>query len=454
MKNFNVLFTRDTINLFLKMRSVRKRGKKTEANVLKKNNHKNNNNFLKYSRVKKRLIKLLAMVESHLTFKGSNYLKQKLILATLAGKAIKITDIRVSSGGIQEFEVNVIRLIDKLTNGSKIKLHPSGTEIDYTPGILYGGNIEHQCCVEKSIGKIIIKFSIRIIININELLISGYYIDVLIAFGPFCKLPIEANLKGVTNGTDNPSVDHIKTSAFNIMKRFIIEESSFDLKVLRRGMKPLGGGEVLFKINPVTKLRALQLEETGMVKRIRGVVYACKVSPTFANRTVEAAKGIMLKFLPDVYLHTDQNKGKLSGLSAGFGVNLQAETTDNVIYSAEVVSTTQGTLPEDIGTECANRLLDEIYRGGCCDSTFQWIMMMYMALGPKSVSKVVTGPLSKYSITFLQLLKEFFGVTFKLDSYESKDDENDENEEEEGKSPKVVLTCVGIGYSNFSKRLL
>lgn len=275
----------------------------------------------------------------------------------------------------------------------------------------------------------------------------------LIAFGPFCKFAIEANLKGVTNSLDNPSVDHVKSSAFSIMKRFIVEEGSYELKVQKRGMKPLGGGEVIFKMNPVKKLKTLQLTSHGMVKRIRGVVYACKVSPTFANRTVESSKGIMLNFLPDVYIHTDQNKGKLSGLSSGFGINLSAETTEGVIYAAESVSTTQGTLPEDLGRDCANKLLDEIYRTGCCDSTFQWLMMLYMALGPKSVSKVVVGSLSQYSIAFLQLLREFFGITFKLDTFKEDKDVEDE-EMDEGASPRVVLTCVGIGYSNITKRVL
>lgn len=92
------------------------------------------------------------MVELPQVFKGSNHMKQKLILATLSGKAIKIIDIRVKEGGIQEFEVNLVRLIDKITNGTRIKIHPSGTELDFYPGILYGGKIEHQCCVDKSIG--------------------------------------------------------------------------------------------------------------------------------------------------------------------------------------------------------------------------------------------------------------------------------------------------------------
>jgi RNA 3'-terminal phosphate cyclase-like protein len=56
-----------------------------------------------------------------LEFKGSNYLKQKLVLSVLSGKSIKITDIRCSKNdlaeipGLREFEVSLIRLIDKIT---------------------------------------------------------------------------------------------------------------------------------------------------------------------------------------------------------------------------------------------------------------------------------------------------------------------------------------------------
>jgi RNA 3'-terminal phosphate cyclase-like protein len=89
-----------------------------------------------------------------ISFKGSHHLKQKLILATISGKAINIGDIRKETDGIQEFEVSLIRLIDKLTNGTVIKIHKSGTLLEFSPGILQGGKIEHQCCVEKSIGKL------------------------------------------------------------------------------------------------------------------------------------------------------------------------------------------------------------------------------------------------------------------------------------------------------------
>lgn len=160
----------------------------------------------------------------------------------------------------------------------------------------------------------------------------------------------------------------------------------------------------------------------------------------------------MLNFLPDVYIHTDQNKGKLSGLSPGYGVNLMAETNENIVYSVELLTNPEDSeikLPEDLGRQAAMKLLDEIYRGGCCDSSSQWLICLYMALGQKNVSKFVTGPLSTYTITFLQHLREFFGITFKIENYV--DDEQAEDEDRVGSS-KVILTCVGIGYSNISKR--
>lgn len=91
--------------------------------------------------------------------------------------------------------------------------------------------------------------------------------------------------------------------------------------------------------------------------------------------------------------------------------------------------------------------MQEIYLGGRVDSTSQSLAILYMSLGPKDVSKLVIGPLSDYLIWFLRHLKDFFGITFKLEPYESEDMEDND-------SQKVLLTCVGIGYTNISKRTI
>lgn len=112
-----------------------------------------------------------------------------------------------------------------------------------------------------------------------------------------------------------------------------------------------------------------------------------------------------------------------------------------------MISDDEPSIPEDLGTAAAQRLLHEIYLNGVVDSTSQSLAILLMSLGPKDVSKLVIGPLSDYSMWFLRHLKEFFGITFKLEPYISED-------MDDGDSQKVSLTCVGVGYVNISKRTI
>lgn len=167
---------------------------------------------------------------------------------------------------------------------------------------------------------------------------AGYYLDALLAVGPFCKVPLNVTLKGITNSKECPSVDHIKSSALPNLLKFLVVDDGLELKIKQRGLKPMGGGEVLFKCPVRKSLKSVQFLKPGMIKRIRGISYSAKVSPALSNRTIEAAKGKLLQFIPDIYIYSDQAKGKHSGNSPGFGINLVAETTSGVYYSSEIMS--------------------------------------------------------------------------------------------------------------------
>ncbi|XP_065345493.1 probable RNA 3'-terminal phosphate cyclase-like protein [Cloeon dipterum] len=363
-----------------------------------------------------------------ITFKGSNFLRQRLILSCLSGRSVRVTEIRSgdTEPGLREYEVNLIRLLDKLTNGSRIVVSETGTSLLFQPGILVGGGgITHECCVHRGI---------------------GYYLEVLLAVGPFCKKPLQCVLKGVTNNQIDPSVDAIKAGGLPVLKKFILVDDGLELRVDRRGMPPAGGGQVTFKC-PLRKLRPQQIHDAGKIKKVRGVAFALRVSPAMSNRLVDAAKGVLLKFLPDVYITTDHCKGANSGKSPGFGLCLWAETTSGVVYTSDAVSRVASpgeapSVPESIGEQAAFRLLEEIYRGGCVDSTFQNQAAIYMALGQKDISKCTTGPLSEYTVHFLRHIKDFLGLTYKLETRQ------EEDEELRLGASKVDVTCIGIGYSN------
>jgi RNA 3'-terminal phosphate cyclase-like protein len=54
-------------------------------------------------------------------------------------------------------------------------------------------------------------------------------------------------------------------------------------------------------------------------------------------------------------------------------------------------------VPEDVALKATHNLLEEIYRGGCVDSSNQYLAFVFMVLNQKDVSRVLSGILSPFS---------------------------------------------------------
>ena len=276
---------------------------------------------------------------ANLEYEGCNYMRLRLVLATLSGKSLKITNIRSkdTSPGLTVYESSLIRLFDKITNGSRIQVSETGTTLTYNPGLLVGGKVEHDCDPERGI---------------------GYYLEPLLQVAPFCKNPLNVVLRGITNNDIDPSPDLLKQSALPVLLKFILVDEGLDIKVEKRGIAPGGGGQVRFSC-PVRKtLRSVQMTNQGKIKRIRGVAWSTGVSPSFPNEIIESAKTLLLKFIPDVYIYADHRKQEKSKKtsesgeilrSRGFGLVLTAETNEGCYLSAEVTSSKRS-VAADLGT--------------------------------------------------------------------------------------------------------
>lgn len=195
----------------------------------------------------------------------------------------------------------------------------------------------------------------------------------------------------------------IKYSTLPIYRRFLGSDDGLELKIVKRGAKPGGGGEVLFKCPTKLKLIPINLTDPGKIKRIRGVAYAMRVAPAVCNRMVEQAKGVLLKLIPDVYIVSDHQKREAAGNSPAFGLTLVAETTAGVFVCGEACSLPKGThkaepsVPEDVALRATHNLLEEVYRGGCVDSSAQYLSFLFMVLNQKDVSRILSGVLSNFS---------------------------------------------------------
>lgn len=63
-----------------------------------------------------------------LRFSTHHNLRQRLLLSILSGKSIRIDQIRSDDAhvGLREYEINLLRLVEKVTNGSTIEISVTG----------------------------------------------------------------------------------------------------------------------------------------------------------------------------------------------------------------------------------------------------------------------------------------------------------------------------------------
>jgi RNA 3'-terminal phosphate cyclase-like protein len=113
--------------------------------------------------------------------------------------------------------------------------------------------------------------------------------------------------------------------------------------------------------------------------------------------------------------------------------------------------------PEELGEVIAKQLLREIATQSRVDSVFQWLVLGFMALGPKDVTSVVFGPITPFTVQFLRDMRTFFGVTFKVEDFKEDTPANGDEEydaAEEKRSRLHKLSCLGTGYINLNKTMV
>uniref|UniRef100_A0A7E4W4W1 RNA 3'-terminal phosphate cyclase-like protein n=1 Tax=Panagrellus redivivus TaxID=6233 RepID=A0A7E4W4W1_PANRE len=379
-------------------------------------------------------------VIDQIKFDGCNLFRQRLVYALLSGRRVAISDIRPfdEAPGIHDHEVKLIALIEKVTNGTQVDINRTGTVVQFYPGAIYGGQVDFDCGTSRCI---------------------SYYLEALVMLAPFCKAPMDITLRGVTNGPDELSVDAIRATWLPVFNKFVLNDEKLGIKIKNRGFFPDGGGLVTFTAPIVKTLRPVMRENPGKVFKIRGLSYVCKVSPSIAHRMIESARTLLREFVKDIYITVDQRKAASGGNSPGFGLFLVAETTEGVFYHGESMSLPKDAdgdqrIPEEVGQQAAMALLDELYRGGCCDISAQALAATFITLCEKDVSKFLFGPLSVYTVNTLRNLRAFFAQTFKIDEFWKLHPETAESEDNAGSRDKALITGVGVGYANLNKNLL
>ncbi|KAF2675416.1 18S rRNA biogenesis protein [Microthyrium microscopicum] len=394
-----------------------------------------------------------------LRFVGHRHLANRLVLSTLTGRPIHVSKIRtssVSAPGLAPHEVSLLRLLDAITNGSRIEFNASGTAFLYKPGLIAGsapglgadayGVIRHEIPAACERG-------------------LSYFLIPLCLLAPFAKNKVSVLFAGpgvITSATElgDVSVDTVRTAILPYYTNFGISTDRVEIRTVQRSCPGPGGkggaGEVQVVFAQQVRLpKTIHLLNRGRVKNIRGVAYAVGVSGSNNARMIEAARGVLNKLVPDTRIFSENSSAgfikEVTGgsvgkrkMGIGFGLSLVAETSTGNRYSADMVSPTDGGVaPEEIGKQAALQLLEVISQGGVVGQTAAPTVLMLMAMGPEDASRVALGKDVLGTEDMVQMARDF--REFGLNDWGLRDLEGEEVE--------IVVVIKGSGVGNVGRKI-
>lgn len=257
---------------------------------------------------------------------GGQIVRTALALSTITQTPIKITNIRKgrSKPGLKQQHLRSIETLKELCNAETNEIEEGSTELIYKPSNIKLKDMEVD-----------IKTAGSISLYLQPLLIPLFFGD------KSCNLKI----KGGTVGKWAMSVEYFNEILIPHLRKFV---NSVDLKLLKRGYFPKGGGEVEFSVNPKYKISkftnfndlckqvssdlvridlAIDLVQHGKLSHISGVSHASK---NLSGKNVAERQADSAKFhLKDLDVPINIRVEYSDTLSPGTGIELIAHFVNN-----------------------------------------------------------------------------------------------------------------------------
>jgi len=311
-------------------------------------------------------------------------------LAALLGEELRLTNVRAKRGkpGLRHQHLRAIQAVANLCGGTLEGGRVGSSEIVFRPGHTIGGG-----CFEWDIGT------------------AGSTTMLALTILPaacFASEPVTCRISGGLFQDFAPSAYHIQHALLPTLRRMGLRAQ---LKILRPGYVPKGGGIIEVEVIPVEdKLVPLELLEQGSVTQIEGIALSSQLKDRKVSKRMAAECQRILRSggLSASIKSIDDSTAP----QAGAVLALFAHTDSGCIIGADRAGAPHRT-SEEIGRYVARSLIEDLASGATVDRFLADQLVFFAALA-QGTSRYRIPRLTEHTETNLWLVESILGAKTKI----------------------------------------
>lgn len=378
-------------------------------------------NYTKHlSKLRKRQLDMTEFVEidGSLFEGGGQALRNALSLCVILNRPVRVVKIRANrpKPGLAKQHLHGVNLLRDMTHALVKGNEMYSTELEFTPRtLIVGGPYEVSTGTAASI-TLIYQMILPVLLYVN----ANSCIEI----------------EGGTNVSFAPPVEYMQQVLQPYLKRFGV---NFDLKVVRHGFYPRGGGSAYLYVDPLRSLKAAQFTDFGQLQSVKGTAfYAGRLPMSVADDMQHSAEREIHRLWPDNMCRIEAIKlTSESSRYDGAGIILTALTNSGCVLGSAAAVWDKNCDGHTIGSNASCELTGYIKNEICVDQHMQDQLIIYMALA-KGCSRIRTGAMTNHTRTAIYVAELMTGVKFII---------------EYGDFGQTLISCEGIGQRNPSSKI-
>ncbi len=316
--------------------------------------------------------------------------RYSVALASLLGKEIRIENIRAGRDrpGLRAQHLRAVQACREMCHGVVKNASVGSREITYTPGERFTGG-EYNW-------------------DIGTAGSATMMAQTLLPLACFARTPSKFRLEGGLFQDFAPSAYHMKSVLLRFLELMGVQVK---LDIMRPGYVPRGGGIIEVEVEPIEKLKPLDLIDQGKILSLKGMALSSHLKEKRVSQRMAAeCRRVLVSHGYEAEIEEIEDE---SSLQEGAALAIYAETSQGSRIGSDRAGR-PGRSSESIGRYVAQTFVEDVRTGGAVDRYIADQLIIFAGLAD-GITRYSVPRITGHVETNLWLIEEFLGARTRVD---------------------------------------